>query len=1745
MFSSSFHSNADDFFLESTLIDRMKKSYEVTPYSPDFLGDKVDLASGTLKFENVDVSIPGNFNIPVEFRREYNVSVGQNSAEYSLNEEMAGWRLSVPEITIQLAAAATDRSEDHYFLPTGFSTNKECSGDIIPRRIEIIPYPKGQTTRNFIAAEAYSSGFSLNIPGLLNTKLIGTKRTNEDPDGLRPIDDIRFFTDSMWRVSCIAQSDGTGEGYLAESPQGTKYYFDVVTVDYERPLDHSGNISHAIYHFKASTIEDRFGNWVKYVYSNQGKQLNKIHSSDLRQIDIAYDQGKVSTVTANEKIWTYNYVNNKLDSVTLPGEKRFWKYNLSKIMNDDITQSYFNKPWQCSTDKLYPSKGSLPAMQVTHPNGLVGTFALDWKIHGKTEVDANPHPDSFTVGDIRTTGDRIGNRRCSYIISLIEKRFSSGEYWNYSYSENHGRYSGSEYISLSDSEDRLRAVEYSGLLPEMQLSGSNLPENISGNSADYKYTKLKLKNGSYIKYFFNRNTNSPNYEQLMAEQHFTGSEVLQKEVLNEYKFINIGAGIAVPQIDASYAGRVVLNSGIKNYIYDTVDANVKDSFEIKISERDSYLFPTLTEENGTSGKRYTKRSYLHDTDKWVVGLPKGIYTSVSNQFSSTADVYYTYYTTGQYAGLNLLAEEKRHGQWVKKFKIYHDDGNVKRVEYSAPLKDSAGNNTDSYRYKELNDFYRGIPREEIFSPRYAGGISPKIIADVNWYGLIERTKDANDAVINYRYDEEGRIRLVDREDNFLDSVYVWVDEVTRVSTGLPPNRIMYQCSVDINAGECINDTIVNERTEYFDHLLRLKGVKETDVTANLVRNKAYSYNQLGLKTYESYWYDTNALGGTHYLFDSIGRLRRQYLSNDNSIEQKYDYLAGNKIKVTDAEKNVTTTTYQAYGSPAYDQAVKIESPESVTTDIDINIFGNINSITQSGKGANNSTVSHTEARRYNAQQQLCLVIRGDVGTTAYQYNDLGEMTLQAQGVTPGNVGCGFSYTNESKQKVEFVYDNLGDLWKVNYADANTPDITYTRDGNGNVLMLKAGTVRQEYHYNSLNLLDDETLTVDGKRIAASATAFSLDYTYDSLGNVKSLTYPDGDVISFAPNAFGQPTQAVGKRAGRTTDFTYASNAVYYPNGSIDSFNYGNGYQHKTTLNTRNVPSDLEDFKGTTHALRYGYLYDNNLNITKLTDGVHPTFSLTSLTYDGLDRLTSTDGADDIGKSSISYDGLGNILSYSSKDRNLTYKYDTASNRLSSVAGMTGKYSTFAYDDRGNIYNNGAKTFTYNRANQLVSSNSSFSYLYDGHNRRVKQTDSKGTSYSLYSLDGTLLYRETDQGGINYIYLGKKLIAKDGVIPEDSGTQHYRPYGESIEGAIDDVGYTGHKFDTDLGLSYMQARYYDPVIGRFYSNDPVGYTASNPVMSFNRYLYVNNNPYKYTDPNGEFLDAILDIGFIAYDLYDMATNGVNATNSASLTANVAGLMIPGATGLGLGVRAGDKGVDAANALRRTCCFVAGTQVLTEDGYKNIEDVKLGEKLWAKNTETGEQDWKPVTKVFIEPDRGIFEIKLVAGDGFEQKIQATDDHPFYVIGKGWKQTIELKVGDKIETDGNGAMEVVSVIDEQRLDLTYNFTVADFHTYYVTKKNVLVHNCNLELKPGGLGNSTKGSDDKVKNTVIDIINSGDKKAMECASCKLGESLKTRRADQKRQTNKRNKTYQDHKNRIDLEQDLKDKLDRYLEIK
>lgn len=65
-------------------------------------------------------------------------------------------------------------------------------------------------------------------------------------------------------------------------------------------------------------------------------------------------------------------------------------------------------------------------------------------------------------------------------------------------------------------------------------------------------------------------------------------------------------------------------------------------------------------------------------------------------------------------------------------------------------------------------------------------------------------------------------------------------------------------------------------------------------------------------------------------------------------------------------------------------------------------------------------------------------------------------------------------------------------------------------------------------------------------------------------------------------------------------------------------------------------------------------------------------------------------------------------------------------------------------------------------------------------------------------------------------------------------------------------YTGREYDTESGLYYYRARYYDSMIGRFLSKDPIGL-----LGGFNTYAYVGGNPLNFIDPFG--LDAIVTIG----------------------------------------------------------------------------------------------------------------------------------------------------------------------------------------------------------------------------------------------------------------------------------------------
>ncbi|QRY80304.1 RHS domain-containing protein [Pseudomonas sp. PDNC002] len=119
---------------------------------------------------------------------------------------------------------------------------------------------------------------------------------------------------------------------------------------------------------------------------------------------------------------------------------------------------------------------------------------------------------------------------------------------------------------------------------------------------------------------------------------------------------------------------------------------------------------------------------------------------------------------------------------------------------------------------------------------------------------------------------------------------------------------------------------------------------------------------------------------------------------------------------------------------------------------------------------------------------------------------------------------------------------------------------------------------------------------------------------------------------------------------------------------------------------------------------------------------------------------------------------------------------------------------------------------------------------------------------------------SDQVFITYYHndlLGSPVAATD-----ESGKilwrEHFRPYGERQDApyyfGYGSLGFTGHAHGQFSGLAYMGARYYDPVIGRFLSVDPVGAKSDAPD-SLSRYAYSSNNPFRYIDPDGREIVSV--------------------------------------------------------------------------------------------------------------------------------------------------------------------------------------------------------------------------------------------------------------------------------------------------
>jgi RHS repeat-associated protein len=123
---------------------------------------------------------------------------------------------------------------------------------------------------------------------------------------------------------------------------------------------------------------------------------------------------------------------------------------------------------------------------------------------------------------------------------------------------------------------------------------------------------------------------------------------------------------------------------------------------------------------------------------------------------------------------------------------------------------------------------------------------------------------------------------------------------------------------------------------------------------------------------------------------------------------------------------------------------------------------------------------------------------------------------------------------------------------------------------------------------------------------------------------------------------------------------------------------------------------------------------------------------------------------------------------------------------------------------------------------------------------------------------------------------------------------YYPYGEVQSGGLEKYGFTGQENDDDTELMYYGARYYSPEYRVFVQPDTMLPDPYNP-QALNRYAYALDNPVRYTDPSGHYVESAIDLAFIAMDLNDIRTGNANTWTYVGLGVDLVCLALPGATG----------------------------------------------------------------------------------------------------------------------------------------------------------------------------------------------------------------------------------------------------------
>jgi RHS repeat-associated protein len=644
----------------------------------------------------------------------------------------------------------------------------------------------------------------------------------------------------------------------------------------------------------------------------------------------------------------------------------------------------------------------------------------------------------------------------------------------------------------------------------------------------------------------------------------------------------------------------------------------------------------------------------------------------------------------------------------------------------------------------------------------------------------------------------------------------------------------------------------------YDAVGRLTQVTQADGTTI-----GYQYDLAGRRTAM-----TDAKGNrSTYAYDGANRLTTETDALNQSTTHSYDSMS-NLTASTDALGRVTNFDYDDFN-----RMVKITHPSATTGAtrlFEALAYDGTGNVTQ-----RTDTAGRVTSYAYDDVNRAISTIDADNKATTFEYDPLSRMTAlvdalgqryrfnydsvgQLRHIRRGTTVMSFTYdaVGNRKHRVDYNgattvydYDALNRLKTINYPDTTTVTYTYDKLSRLQTAMNENGTVN--FDYNKMNRLTSAT-DVFGQTV---------DYNYDPNGNRTKLSLNSAIVETYKYDSVNRVTKILDA-AGLATNYTYDATSKLtsrkLPNGISTSYQY-DGLDRLTRL---------LDTKGVMTVANHQYQYNAASQITQIAEPSNTR----SYGYDAVDRLTSAAYTNPSQPAeSFAYNSVGNRTS---SQLSASYSYQPF-NRLTSTSS-----TTYSYDTNGNLISrtNSSGTTQYswdfeNRLKQVTLPNgNTVAYKYDALGRRIQRTPSAGVSTN-FIYDGQDVVKDTNSDGSTVDYLNglgidnklrltdSRLIATGplyfsqdhlgsttaltnslGVV---TSQMNYDAFGNQTTGAnLTRYEYTGREFDSDTGLYYYRARWYDPQVGRFISEDPIGLAGG-----INQFAYVRNAPINSIDPTG--------------------------------------------------------------------------------------------------------------------------------------------------------------------------------------------------------------------------------------------------------------------------------------------------------